>query len=72
MKTLGSTKKKPSDDDEGSKPTKSSRRKSTDTLDYLKESLAIKQQQIEADRELKQRELDLREAELQQQQQVQN
>ena len=71
MEILGSTKKRKSDEDEGSKPTKSSRRKSSDTLDYLKESMAMKQQQIEAERELKQRELDLREAELKQQQQQQ-
>ena len=75
METLGSTKKRKSDDDEGSKLTKSTRRKSSDTLDYLKETMAIKLQQIEAEKELKQRELDIREAELkqqQQQQQVQN
>lgn len=70
METLGSTKKRKSESDEES-PKKPSRRKSGDTLEYLKESMAVKLQQIEAEKELKQRELDLREAELKQQQQQQ-
>jgi len=70
METLAGTKKRKEPSGEEN-PKRSSRRKSADTLKYLKQSMDVKKQQMENEKELRQRELKVREDELKQQQQAQ-
>lgn len=70
METLVETnKRKKSEEDSGKKST---RRKTGDTLEYLKQCMEFKTKQLDTEKELREKEIQLREAEHKQQQQQQN
>ena len=67
METLVETnKRKKSEEDSGKKST---RRKTGDTLEYLKQCMEFKTKQLDTEKELREKEIQLREAEHKQQQQ---
>ena len=67
METMGGTKKRKSSSTDGKQPQ---RRRSSDTMNVLQESMQQRAEQMKAERELRERELKTRELEMKQQQQV--